>query len=276
MKLARFRCSIVILLFCISLPPTRGDSWSESFQKQIEAIPAEPSAEELLMLARLSSNDPSIPERVAVKHQAWDRLRSVPDFANRLAGHIKTEKERWLSGEELSSARYDRQRDWTLSPMGKLPDPSIVRVLGEFLPDTEWPGYDSPIKAAMDGCPPPNALLAARALGQLIEKPPLQKNPDEYSLDDVTTWELWYAQVKAGTRTYRFKGDPQEYDLHGPVSKIVTSTETLPGSSTTDADLGDQSTARKRSFPVIAFLAACGVLGLAMWRLFVGRKTMGT
>jgi hypothetical protein len=61
--------------------------------------------------------------------------------------------------------------------------------------------------------------LAADALKTLIEKPPVPQDRNWQTKGDIEAWQLWYEQIKSGNRTFRFKGDPKDYDLTGPVSK---------------------------------------------------------
>ena len=93
-----------------------------------------------------------------------------------------------------------------------------MRVLGEFLTDESGPEFivqDERRDLTM-------SWYAVAALSQL----PLLDMPTTFGVqyDDrsvsmaVPSWRLWYEQIKSGNRTFRFKGDPTEYDLDGPAS----------------------------------------------------------
>ena len=102
--------------------------------------------------------------------------------------------------------------------LAQLPSPQVVGLLGELLYDERDPWKDEP---SIDRRPRPNSLLATQTLNriglegvQIIE---LKTTRDDEAA--LHQWKLWYEQVKAGTRTFRFKGEPQEYSLAGPVSE---------------------------------------------------------
>ena len=266
------------ILFLLAIPvcnvasiPAEAGTWPEMVDQKMAEMPEIPSIKDMRSLAIFSGNKSEEPDHIEARKRAWERLRAVTDFAERFATHIRDEREKWISGKEMNSASYNMERMHTLTYMGNLPHPSVVKVLGEFLPDVEWPGYKSDIEAVVDGCPPPNAIFAAKALGQLIEKPPVQKSWEDYWFDDAKVWELWYAQVKAGTRTFRFKGDPQEYNLQGPVSKAIEPVGVRPRKNDGAADSAPVLSEKPR--PVVpALVAACGVLGAAVWYFTRRRK----
>ncbi len=120
---------------------------------------------------------------------------------------------------------------------------------------------------------PPNGMLAAQALANLIESPPLQKDPEGYFESDVHPWQLWYEQVKAGTRTFRFKGDPQEYSLAGPVDQAREPATTRPAKPPVPAETGiaaEEPAGSGFSWPIL--LAALAVCGAGVWLVLRGRQ----
>jgi len=246
----------------------RAETWAEGSLELMKRMPEDPSIEDMLRLARFAGNESEEPDVLEVKKRAWEKLRAIPDFADRFANYLREEREKFKSLKE-SASHYNRQREWVISPMGKLPHPNVVRVLGEYLSDTERPGYDGGTweSRVAHAATPANAVLAAEALGQLIEKPPVQKPWDSYTEDDAKTWELWYAQVKAGTRTYRFKGDPQDYNLQGPVSKIADPSDLRPHRHEAAGSPATAPAEKTATFPIAALVVACGVLGAALWFL---------
>src|SRR5690606_32469391 len=131
----------------------------------------------------------------------------VPEFSSYFSRYIQDLKAEWKAGSSMNN--YDRLRFVTIECMGKVPDLGIVRELGELLDDMEW--TVDPIKHLHSGADwsltSPNGILAAQALAKLIESPPTQKSPGNYIESDVEDWRLWYARVKAGNQTFRFKGD---------------------------------------------------------------------
>ncbi|RYD43350.1 MAG: hypothetical protein EOP85_10250 [Verrucomicrobiaceae bacterium] len=116
----------------------------------------------------------------------------------------------------LSNAQQDGFRT-----MAYLPSVGTVRVLGELLSDERGytklpanPTLDEMEVAAMEV---PNCKGAAKALVCLpIVSKPQDKDWMMMTYEDVAPWREWYGQIKAGNRTFRFAGDPTEYDLDGP------------------------------------------------------------
>jgi hypothetical protein len=95
-----------------------------------------------------------------------------------------------------------------------LPSPETVRVLGDMILETE----------IIDTGEYPTIHLASQALQELHHLPLASKpvqNHDVFSDRDLETYRLWYSQIKAGNRTFRFVGDPNEYTLAGPVSRVA-------------------------------------------------------
>ncbi len=159
-----------------------------------------------------------------------------------------------------------------------LPSVETVRVLGDFLSDDRGPPEpthgSSPDERELAKLEWPNSLSAAMALQglPLTFKPVKQVSPYPFPIENVHQWQLWYAQVKAGTRTFRFEGDPHEYNLQGPVDPAKTAITNRPvkhgGSSNVSAE------AEKPGwFPWAGLLAACVFVAAAVWYFPRGRKT---
>jgi hypothetical protein len=107
-------------------------------------------------------------------------------------------------------ASYRNESLYGFDTLRYLPSPETVRVLGDMLSE-EW---KSPIPVQDGMMENPLAHYALRALAQLpLESKPAQTSADDHLEKDLRSWQLWYEQVKAGTRTFRFKGDPKEYSF---------------------------------------------------------------
>ena len=184
-----------------------------------------------------------------------------------LARRIQEEREKWISGKQTSSV-YSTERLRTIQAMEGIRHPGIVRVLGDLLSDMEKPGENEP-----SGCGSiaANGRLAANALAKVIENVPVRmnKNSDTHTDDQVVSWQLWYEQVKAGARTFRFKGDPQEYNLQGPVSGAATPASAKPSLSPA---AGPEKGGAPRGVPKLALIVSSMVLGLAVVFLLRGRR----
>ncbi len=106
---------------------------------------------------------------------------------------------------------YLETRSSNLSILSQLPSPETIRVLGEFLAD-ERPEYFN-----FDGAPQ-NCPLGWETL-IYIEKLPLADPPIEKigGMDEgiakkyLPPWQKWYAEIKAGRRSFRFIGQTEEY-----------------------------------------------------------------
>ena len=63
------------------------------------------------------------------------------------------------------------------------------------------------------------AVMVQGSLQDLLEDPPATARRAHEARANLRIWREWYEEVKAGRRTFRFKGDPQEYTLDGPVAE---------------------------------------------------------
>lgn len=106
-----------------------------------------------------------------------------------------------------------------------LPSAETVRVLGEFLFDERgyvrvdhMESYSDMMK--MIGQGPVFGKAAAALLKLPIENKPVPdtRYPSYANPEDVKPWRDWINEIKSGKRTFRFFGNPTEYDLNGPAS----------------------------------------------------------
>lgn len=294
-----FRHGILVLASLLSavLPiranPEPGDDPELEAQRQaleqlMEELPALDGADPSLAIPRLGeivgkTFMPSVfqvEERWAVHNRAKAMLVGIPghaEYYKELIGktrdNILAERrgEPWPHQNGFRSS-YNTARLYAFETLALLPSPETVGVLGDYLKDWESIGYngDPRSKILESGGLSPNGILAAKALGQLIENPPVQMSWGDYSFDEAEVWQLWYEQVKAGNRTFRFKGDPQDYNLEGPVSSSVIPVERRSASGNpSNGASGKQG--ERRSVSVAVLVAACGALGLAVFVLWRGR-----
>ncbi|MEY3897594.1 MAG: hypothetical protein RLZZ214_3115 [Verrucomicrobiota bacterium] len=192
----------------------------------------------------------------------------------------------------------ERRSDWSSAKFGfgvmsYLPSPETVRVLGEFLGDDR--GKIVVPKDAGDDekqgprANVPNSYQAVMALHSLpIVSKPYRPLGGQFVDDDfepsIASWQIWYEQIKSGNRTFRFEGDPTEYDLNGPASKELIQRverdrkrddERAVGhkkSSTTPAP-EPTLTQTNKPYSIAWLVAASGLIGAAVWYLLRGRKT---
>jgi hypothetical protein len=161
------------------------------------------------------------PEPRPVYRAACEAVISFPGHVDyfRKALDVRMALEFAEASGEPREPSGDFRRPQLFQIMEQLRSPGIVGLLGEMLEDERNPWKDTPRSDV--GFPSTNAIYATRALTNLgIEGVPeisLEGSQNREAAKEQ--WKLWFAQVKAGTRTFRFKGDPQEYNLKGPVGE---------------------------------------------------------
>ena len=242
--------------------------WSDEYLAKIKAMGNPPSPEDIALLATLASNEASKEDVQLVRTEAWESLKRIDDFPNVLLTRIEEFKKDWKRSGITN--HYDFERAQLIRSMGGLPDVRVVGKLGGLLSDMEW--TEDPIQHARNGADygltSPNGILAAQALARLIENPPLNKKPEIYFASDIEPWRLWFAQVEAGNRTFRFKGDPQEYSLAGPVTESGEPKNTRPNRDTNNGQVPAspvEAVATTVGVPIWALGLAGGLLAVALW-----------
>jgi hypothetical protein len=173
-----------------------------------------------------------------------------------------------LAGENQSKLLNVQTRSF--QALGNMPSPETVRVLGEFLFDP-WgldpnakPGqFENKEKLGQVD----HAGYAMRALARLPLETRANATPSEKTQywNDIDAWKLWFEQVKAGTRTFRFKGDPQNYSLAGPVSEArEPKTDRAPRTNEVSAST-IETEKKATSFPIWPLTLAGVLLAVAIW-----------
>ena len=156
-----------------------------------------------------------------------------------------------------------------------LPSVETVRVLGEFLSDDRGAeiSFDEQINTGETS----NDGLAMSAISRLgianAPTPPIRVAED---MDrKLESWKHWYAEVKAGRRTFRFEGDPVDYDLRGPSKRGAIVPEERVSKrgvkNTQSSGMPDKPEVSTKS--TILWLIALGILFLAFSYKLVRRKT---
>lgn len=213
-----------------------------------------------------------------VFHAAQAALLAIPGHAEYYRDRIN-EARRLLDETPYDdiALRGPRQGDlrneqmYGFQTLSHLPSAETVRVLGEFLFDERVSNPPVPLEST-------NAGWAARSLGTLplASRPITSENP---SYQDAPTWRLWYQQVKAGTRTFRFVGDPKEYNLRDLIRQqsVVDSTARPPRHATGDrppvATVADAAPASGSSGALPILIAAGLAVLAALWYFLRARKS---
>jgi len=165
--------------------------------------------------------------------QSRSLLISIPGHAEYYRDRINGARERMetllAAGDEgnYPRARYELSNEvmYGFETLQQLPSVETVQVLGEFLYDergyvnvtledpSEKQRYESS-KHSPVYRRSAEALAALPIVGKL-EPPRMELGGP----DDTKAWKQWYQEIKDGKRTFRFEGDPVEYDLNGPAPK---------------------------------------------------------
>lgn len=155
---------------------------------------------------------------------AQEELLAIPGHAEWYRDDILERFRKWEAYEKPGMgplwSDFERYRGWNFETLKEMPSVETVRVLGEMLGDEEE-GYvmESPPGRNLD-------FWASSILTDLgIESPPIppgiRGSWATHNQSKLKAWRLWYGQVKAGNRTFRFEGDDMEYTLEGPVRQAV-------------------------------------------------------
>jgi hypothetical protein len=105
--------------------------------------------------------------------------------------------------------------------LNHIPSPQIVQMLGQYLFDERDKSSDDRFGASS------NADFACGALVQIgLRNPPVPRLtgmlPVEAGFLKKDIWQLWYEQVKAGTRSFSFEGQDVEYRFKKDGTWITT------------------------------------------------------
>ncbi|GAA5483209.1 hypothetical protein Hsar01_02438 [Haloferula sargassicola] len=184
----------------------------------------------------------------------------------------------WEEGNNNVIAHYgdpDLMRLYVVNILGELKTPQSVKVLGGFLSDTR---HMLDPRLYDVGIPTANAYLSQQALIRLLDDPPTFDEELFARAENLRTWQLWFEQVKAGTRTFRFKGDPQPYTLTGPAERELRPGQGLAGVEERNLrrvpGVAEEERAEEQpdEKPLwwVGLVAGTGILLIAIWRM-VGR-----
>jgi hypothetical protein len=246
------------------------ERWKDDAIAKIKSIPPNPTTDEIRKISGYlkiaERGDAMTDEQREVFGRVKETILGLPDharfFEEMVARGIQNEFKE-ASGKGRSAKEPDLLR--TFAVLKQLPSPQVVDLLGRLLEDDRDPWIVLPAGEVSAGRPPPNSHLAARTLNQIgiegvpvIE--PLRDDRDHEAARDQ--WKLWYAQVKAGNRTFRFKGDPREYNLDGPVPAVALATRPGKSDRAEEAALVARA-ADEKAFPWLAVGGALGLLLIA-------------
>lgn len=192
-------------------------TWERKGLEAVEALRDRPAEEAIPKLGgwlrKLSRPSQMEKGERPIYREAQKLLLSFPNHAEFFAEEINKGTACDVSGVGEPSIL---DRDLCFQSLEQLPSPRTVAALGELLFDERNPFKDQPSDSPWVA----NCHYAVGALHRLgLRNPPVVgKYPD--SRNDLHTWQLWFEQVRAGTRTFSFEGDDQIYSLSGPVEEL--------------------------------------------------------
>jgi hypothetical protein len=144
-------------------------------------------------------------------------LLAIPGHAEYYRDRILHAQERYKNpGGGTTWSDYHKELGNGFQILPHLHSPEGVRVLGELF-SNEWVPLDNETAVASEKFVP--LSVSARVTLQkfpLLNKPFKEPITQGNRADAQAAWQLWYEQIKSGKRTFRFEGDPTEYDLNGP------------------------------------------------------------
>ncbi len=210
-----------------------------------------------------------------------EKIRAVvletPGHAEYFANRIREARKKVDEASPEDQGQFwhplNNEQMYGFQTLGQLPSPETIRVLGEFLYDERglFPKYNPALQdRARNRGENANSDRALMTLARmpLIFKPvqPRIRNHVIYD-EDINAWRLWYEQIKAGTRTFRFEGDPQEYSLAGPVSeaRVPQGDGASRKAPRSPAEASASPLDEKKSLPVWSLVGASLLLATALW-----------
>jgi len=232
------RTATLFLLACLVSPAQEenwhqrwdrsGKTWHEKWSNTLNSLAGRPLDERIEILGRGAAlgDDRGIDndkEKYDIFIRAQASLLAIPGHAEYYRDQILKAREEYegdpLVGKGPALAALTTEQTYAFRTLSQLPSVETVRVLGEFLADDRGKiGEPGPPPVMTEGrsMESPNCSLALDALHglPLVNKPVAAEHANDDK--DLEAYRLWYAQIKSGNRTFRFVGDPTEYDLDGP------------------------------------------------------------
>jgi len=270
-------------LLWANLPQDEKDykQWQSESLSNIQRYQANPSPESIAGLGMIVRRTaiPSNEEKEGriVYHAAQRSLLAIPGHAQYYARRIDEARklfDQTHDGKDKSD--LFNEETYGFETLAQLPSAETVKVLGDFLDDTRGRHeLDEDIDPEERAAEIPIYGAALNALIKLpIRSKPYQNDSRTVSEEEwderMNAWKKWYAEIKAGTRTFRFLGDDREYNLSGPIDS--TGGEERTSETRSMADVPGSAPAKPSHLPAVGLgVAVCALLAGA-WLAFRPKK----
>lgn len=252
--------------------------------QELLKLPASDAIPELsLSLYKIANSKNREPRESTVYTTTLEALISIPGHAIFYEKRIKEASDAYFSEVDPSKRgnlrhALDTEKLVGFQRLELMTSSEAVAILGDFLFDDR--GYVPNPKGISTPDGPlgmsPNSSYALKALAALpLETKPLKPRKSNFVIyeQDIGAWRLWFEQIKAGTRTFRFKGSAQNYSLSGPVDEALIPSPRNPpvrNSGRTDQRPQPEAPQTSRSQLGLLWCAAGCLLVLILW--FIWRK----
>lgn len=208
-----------------------GNTWEERWENTLEGVDSEPLPERFEILgkaARLNEQSilqPATERQLRFSNLAVQKLTAIPGHAEYFGEKAWKLYRTYQGGYEEGKGAfyypvYQKDGGEALRTLSLLPSVETVGVLGKMLEeDWEQPGFEAAEERG--DIPHTFGMRALSAFSRMpIANPPSKPvRHTTWIRDNIGTWRDWYAEIESGRRTFRFIGDPVEYDLRGPVRR---------------------------------------------------------
>jgi hypothetical protein len=279
--------SIFLLLnvTCNGIHPKAIEYYKETMGQTL----ANPIKENVLKLgADLESLSRNLEKSDTIRYQLYKELQevliSIPGHAENYRDKILHAQENleqvWADSTErgVAFSLVARERMNGFRTLTQMPSVETINVLGEFLFNT-WVPPENASQRIEERLQP----LSERAATTLMKLPIANKPAGLTSAIasdtleiNLAVWQRWYEQVKSGTLTFSFVGDPTEYDLNGPAPKeklqrIAHDQQRDEGrlaghtKAAAGTELAVATSQIGKPFHFAGILAACSIIAIAVW-----------
>lgn len=268
--LAKYIAVVWLCLLGVERSTARPPEWFDERMDEIsriDSLPVDQRIERLGVLVGIGVRSDLDEEQRQVFLAARSSLLSIPGHAGWFGSRIRRITDDAVAGNP--NPYHSHQRGWDFQVLGLLRSPESVGVLGELLFDERNPFKDVHSDAPWS----PNSANAAYTLSgmNIVGRP--SRGDLRTNASDLRAWQLWFEQVRAGTRTFSFEDDPAIYSLSGSVDRVLDPEVTHPRRSapTSAADPNSNPNSTRATW-IWALLLAVLTLAIAARRAFPTRK----